>query len=139
MPPVVRGIKGKMQIKANSPWKWVQLARGIRTKKPVQHHVLVVLVQYADLTGACFPSYERLMLDTGIKSKSTISDALKYLRDKLKIISWTPGHGNQFKHVHNRYRFDQGQLVTLLKKQKTNGDVPEEGDLPQNDESISSK
>jgi hypothetical protein len=101
--------------------------------------VLVVLVQYADLAGTCFPSYERLMLDTGIKSKSTISAALKYLRDTLKIVSWASGHGNQFKHVHNRYQFDQDQLIKLLRKQKTNGDVPEEGDTPQNDESISSK
>ena len=123
----------KMLIKPNA-WRWVKLARYIQTDKAVQHHVLLALVQYADLKGECFPSYERLMLDTRIKSKSTISSALRYLRDALKVVRWTPGHGNQFQHVHNRYQFDAAEMVKILKKQKADEPKREEGDTPPEDE-----
>lgn len=103
-----------------SSWKWVQLARGMRTKTPVQHHILQVLVQHADIHGKCWPSYQCLMDETGYRSKTTIANALVYLRDELKVLTWNPGHGNQFKHFANLYQFDQTAMVAVLKQQKKN-------------------
>jgi hypothetical protein len=96
----------------------LKFARYIRTKKPIQKLVLLTLALYANAAGECFPSYERLMLDTGIKSKTTIAASLQYLRDTLKVIDWTVGHGNQFAHVPNRYHFKSEEMVAILKKQK---------------------
>jgi hypothetical protein len=58
------------------------------------------------------------MDDTGYRSKTTISDALIYLRDELRILDWKPGHGNQFKHFANTYQFDQAAMIAALKDQK---------------------
>jgi len=107
-----------MNIKTNSPWKWVQLARHVHTETPAQHHVLLVLAQYANQQGICWPSYESLMEDTRFGSRHTIVNALVYLRDELKIIDWTPGHGNQYKHFANTYTFSQDAMVALLRTQK---------------------
>lgn len=107
-----------MKIKLNSPWKFVKLARHIRTKTPTQHHVLLALVQYADTQGRCYPSYEALMQDTGYGSNHTIAGALVYLRDDLQILDWKPGHGNQYKHFANYYTFKQDKMIEVLRIQK---------------------
>jgi hypothetical protein len=111
-----------MIIKPSSPWKWVQLARQVRTKTPAQHHVLLVLAQYANQQGTCWPSYENLMQETRFGSRNTIVNALTYLRDELKILEWKPGHGNQYKHFANTYTFSQDAMVALLRAQKPKTD-----------------
>lgn len=107
----------------------VMLARYIRTDKPVQKLVLLTLALYADETGKCFPSYERLMLDSGIKSKTTIAVVLRYLRDTLKVVNWAVGHGNQFSHVPNRYVFNHRAMADILRKQKADEPKVDESNL----------
>ena len=106
------------QVKEASPWRWIQLARYIRTKTSTQHHVLLVLVQYADLKGTCWPSYDTLLADSRIGSRSTITAVIEYLRDDLKILNWVKGHGNQYKQDSNHYSFDFEAMVKLVQEQK---------------------
>ncbi|WDU84230.1 helix-turn-helix domain-containing protein [Caloramator sp. Dgby_cultured_2] len=49
----------------------------------------VILCMYANKEKECFPSYERLMKDIGIKSKATLSNAIKELINigVLEVIS----------------------------------------------------
>lgn len=41
----------------------------------------VILCMYANRDKECFPSYETLLNDTGIKSRATLSNAIKELKD----------------------------------------------------------
>lgn len=41
----------------------------------------VILCMYANRDKECFPSYETLLKDTGIKSRATLSNAIKELKD----------------------------------------------------------
>ncbi|MDO6353554.1 DnaD domain protein [Caloramator sp. CAR-1] len=49
----------------------------------------VILCMYANRDKECFPSYETLLNDTGIKSRATLANAIKELIDKgiLEVIS----------------------------------------------------
>lgn len=105
-----------MEIKIESAWRWVQLARFIRTKTPAQHHLLLVLALHANKAGTCWPSYETLMRRCGFGSKHTVLNALKYLRDELQILDWKQGHANQFKPCANTYQFRWDEMVALAKK-----------------------
>ena len=85
----------------------MRTARTIKTESPTQKLILMVLVAHAGADGSCWPSYTRLMSESGFTSKSTITDALQYLRDTLKIVTWRKGWGNLHrKGVSNVYKFD---------------------------------
>jgi hypothetical protein len=90
---------------------------GIKTEKPCQKHVLTALaIRTNTKTDTCHPSYERLMSDTGL-SRCAVSDALKYLRDKLKVLTWKQGHSNQYtKPMANLYHLDYRAMLALAEK-----------------------
>ncbi len=88
-------------------WRFMRTARTIKTESPTQKLILLVLASHAGADGSCWPSYKRLMSESGFTSESTITDALHYLRDTLKIVTWRKGCGNLHrKGVSNVYRFD---------------------------------
>src|SRR5437870_13876922 len=101
-----------------SAWKYVKKAFEIRTTLPAQSHVLLVLSNHSDGKGECWPSYKQLMEETAYSSEQTIADALKYLRDKLGILTWRKGWGNNYRHVANMYKLDYSAMCRLVKKQK---------------------
>jgi hypothetical protein len=108
----------KLHLAKMGEWKFVKAARYIRTEKPAQHHVLLMLALYADENGYSFPSYENLMDDTSYGSKQTISDAITYLRDELHILTWKQGHSNQYKNIANGYTLSLPTMVALLTAQR---------------------
>jgi len=108
-----------LNFKALGAWKYVKVASLLRTEKPAQKHILLTLAFYADPAGYCHPSYESLMDDTGYGSKQTIAEALTYLRDDLKILTWTKGHSNQYRpNIANGYTLILQAMVKVLKAQR---------------------
>jgi hypothetical protein len=107
-----------LNFKKLGDWKYVKVARYIRTKKPAQHHILLMLAFYADKNGYSFPSYEDLMDDTSYGSKQTIWDSITYLRDELRILTWKQGHSNQYKNIANGYTLNLQAMVELLTAQR---------------------
>jgi len=108
-------------------WKYVRIASLLRTEKPAQKHILLTLALHADgKTGYCYPSYDELRDDTSYGSKQTISDAITYLRDELKILTWKQGHSNQYRNIANGYTLILPAMVTLLKAQRAQRKAKEE-------------
>ena len=103
-------------ITMTSAWRWVQLARFIRTKQSAAKLVLLMLALHANKKGECWPSHETLMRLCEFGSKHTLLNALKYLRDDLKVIEWQKGHSNQFKAIANTYRLQQDRMMQLAKQ-----------------------
>jgi hypothetical protein len=119
----------KLHLAKMGEWKFVKVARYIRTAKPAQHHVLLMLALYADEKGYSYPSYENLMDDTSYGSKQTISDAITYLRDELKILTWKQGHSNQYRNIANGYTLILPAMVELLTKQRAERRAAEDAEL----------
>ena len=119
----------KLHLAKLGEWKFVKVARYIRTEKPAQHHVLLMLSLYADQKGYCFPSYQNLMDDTSYGSEQTISDAIKYLRDVLHILTWKQGHSNQYRNIANGYTLNLPAMVELLTKQRAERRAAEDAEL----------
>jgi Helix-turn-helix domain len=88
-------------------WRFVRAARSIHTETTAQKVILMLLASYANgHDGTCYPSYDLLMRDSGIASRTTVSDALQHLRDTLKILKWKKGWGNAHGRKSNVYQFD---------------------------------
>jgi hypothetical protein len=104
-----------MDINPKSAWKWIKLSEYILTDDAQKKALLLTLALHANVAGECWPSYERLSLITGIKSYTTLSNALKALRE-LKLISWVKVGGNDHKKPYNRYRLDQDAFVKAAKE-----------------------
>jgi hypothetical protein len=116
-----------LNFKNLGAWKYVKVASLIRTEKPAQKHVMLTLAFRADgASGYCHPSYDDLMEDTSYGSKHTIAEAIVYLRDVLKIITWTKGHSNQYRNVANGYTFSLPAMVKVLKEQRDERRAKEE-------------
>jgi len=104
-------------------WRYMRTARTIKTESPTQKLILLVLVSHAGADGSCWPSYTRLMSESGFTSKSTITDALQYLRDTLKIVTWRKGWGNLHrKGVSNVYQFDFQAMKKLSDESPSDAD-----------------
>jgi hypothetical protein len=103
----------------------------IKTESPTQKLILLVLASHAGADGSCWPSYKRLMSESGFTSKSTITDALQYLRDTLKIVTWRKGWGNLHrKGVSNVYQFDFQAIKKLSDESPSDADEsPSEGSM----------
>lgn len=97
-----------------SPWRFIKAALNIRCETPAQKLLLILLAGYANKDGVCWPSYGTLMQRSGLGSEHTVIAALKYMRDTLRILTWTKGWGNQHGHSKpNIYRFDYAAMNAL--------------------------
>jgi len=78
-------------------FKVLRAVHSVQTKTAAQKAVLVALAVRANfITGSCRPSYDRLAHDTCL-SRSVVIEAVRYLRDDLKVVTWKTGHGsNQY-------------------------------------------
>lgn len=103
-----------MDINPKSAWKWIKLSEYILTDDAQKKALLLTLALHANVAGECWPSYERLSLITGIKSYTTLSKALKALKE-LKLITWIKVGGNEHKKPYNRYRLDQVEFIKAAK------------------------
>lgn len=78
--------------------------------------VLLYLAKSVNDSLRCYPSYDAIKDHTGIASRTTISDAITYLRDELLVLSWRKGGGAEY-GVSNHYRFDLKTMRDTVKKQ----------------------
>jgi len=104
-----------------SAWRFVKAAFALSAPKPAFRHVLITLASYADENGFCFPSHDRLLLDTGYGTKTTIVGALAYWK-KTGVLTWDKGWGNAHGRRSNRYRFNLDAMLALKKNNHTGGD-----------------
>jgi helix-turn-helix protein len=90
---------------------WQHAARSIRTDTPEQKLILLLLVSHARMNGACWPSYACLLRESSLGSDHTITSALRYLRDTLKLLTWKKGWGNAHKKVPSVYQLDTDAIL----------------------------
>lgn len=114
-------------------WRFMRAARTIQTETPSQKLILMLLASHINgKDGSCYPSYARLMRESGFTSKQTITDALHYLRDTLKIVTWKKGWGNAFvpNGKSNRYQFDAEIMCKLADESPSDTilESPSDGD-----------
>lgn len=95
----------KSILYSHAAWK-------IETESPSQHHILLFLSAVADASGVSFHSYTSIMTKTGY-CRYTVCNALKYLRDVLKVLAWESGHGNQHTKQANRYILNLQKMTAL--------------------------
>jgi hypothetical protein len=101
-------------VKKPDTWRFMRAARSIQTETPAQKLILLLLASHIDgRDGSCYPSYKLLMQESGYTSKTTVTDALQYLRDTLKIVTWKKGWGNSHGSRSNRYLFNEETMRRL--------------------------
>jgi hypothetical protein len=90
----------------DNPFRYTNAACKVRCDRPARHHVLLLLSTHANHhDGSCVPSISLLMAETGY-SKSAVCDAIAYLKNELKVLTYTRGWGNRYGRRSNRYRLD---------------------------------
>ena len=111
-------------------FRFIRAALGVRTKTPAQKLILLTLAIRADgKTGVCHPSYESLSNDTGL-ARSSVADAVRYLRDTLKVLNWKQGHCNQhMKPLANLYTLDCEAMQVLSPTSELSNPKSAESDL----------
>jgi len=97
-------------------WLYEDLAWKIQTPTIACKLILTFLGKTANNAGKSYASYEYMRASTMIKSDSTISTALQFLRDGLGILEWIPG-GRGFINDSNRYTLKLAAMKTLVKSQ----------------------
>lgn len=106
---------------SKSAWRFVKAAFSLSAPKPAFRHVLITLASYADPNGLCFPSHDRLLLDTGYSTKTTVVSALAFWK-KAGVLTWEKGWGNAHGRRSNRYRFNFDMMLTLKKNNHAGGE-----------------
>jgi hypothetical protein len=115
--------------KKESPWRFLKLALKLRAPEPAYGHILITLANHADGNGVCFPSYKRLMDETGYKSKNTVVCAMKHWK-VAGVLTWRKGWGNSHGRKSNVYQFHEATMRKLIDAQSTrNSDDSDEGTL----------
>ena len=98
--------------KETTAWRYVKAAFAIKTKTPSQRLVLLELARYADNdTGITYPSYDTIMKNTSIGSRSTVSAAFEYLQEERIADCLKKGWGNQTDSKSSVYRLNYEQMV----------------------------
>jgi hypothetical protein len=108
-------VDNKKNIRKAS-WLYEDLAWKIATPTPTVKAVLALLAKQANNAGKSFAGYEYIRACTDIKSDTTVSSAIQFLRDELKILTWIPG-GRGFANS-NRYTLDLTVMKTIVKTQE---------------------
>ena len=103
--------------KKQSAWRWLKYAVKAWAPNPAYRHVLIVLSDFADVDGLCYPSYETLMERTGL-GRMSVYEALKYWKS-TGILKWEKGWGNIYKQVPNVYTFQED----VMKVRQTDSNV----------------
>lgn len=106
---------------SKSAWRFVKATFALSAPKPAYRHVLITLASYADEDGHCFPSHDRLLLDTGYTSKCTVVAALAFWK-KAGVLTWSKGWGNSHGRRSNHYRFNYEAMVALIKNNHSEGE-----------------
>lgn len=97
----------------DNPFRYTNAACKIRCDRPARHHVLMLLAVHANHhDGSCYLPITSLMAETGY-AKSTVCDAIAYLKDTLKLLTYTRGWGNIHGRRSNRYRLDLDTMESL--------------------------
>ncbi len=109
-------MKTKTQPKVRkASWTCLDLAFKIQTRTHAEKLVLLYLAKSVNSSLSCYPSYAAIALHTGVKNKTSISNAIQYLRDTLKVVKWRKGSAKR--HEANRYMFDLSQMHKVSTKQ----------------------
>jgi biotin operon repressor len=128
-------------------WAWQQ-----RVGRSTEKLVLLSLADRANEKHECYPSIERLALDTGCNRK-TVMDAIRRLEDQGLIEaakSWGRGtryqlvgvadrHGNQYQKRDQSQDRDQSQKRDGTSTKNGTGPVPKTGHEPINNLSLTRK
>lgn len=94
----------------DNPFRYTNAACKVRCDRPARHHVLLLLSIHANHhDGSCFLPIGLLMAETGY-SKSTVCDAIAYLKNELRVLTYARGWGNIHGRRSNRYRLDLAAL-----------------------------
>ena len=99
-------------------WQYDDLAQKIQVEPRQLAAKLVLrhLASKADDKGRSHHGYESIAAHCSI-SRSQTAEALKHLRDVLKIVAWTKGTGGSRKQSHNIYTLDLKVMKELIKTQ----------------------
>ena len=128
-------------------WAWQQ-----RVGRSTEKLVLLSLADRANEKHECYPSIERLALDTGCNRK-TVMDAIKRLEDQGLVTaekSWGRGtryqlvgvvdrHGNQYQKRDQSQDRDQSQKRDGTSTKNGTGPVPKTGHEPINNLPLTKK
>ncbi len=104
--------------KGKPSWKYLFLARRIQTAQ--RHYaaklVLLHLADAADDHGRSWHGYDSIAAFCSI-NRSSVARGLRYLRDDLRILTWTPGSGGVNKKDTNTYVLDLEAMKGLVAAQ----------------------
>jgi hypothetical protein len=102
---------------------YLTLAREIRCATNSQNHLLLYYASRCDKNGRFHPGLDTIMRETGL-CEDTINVVNAYLRDTLKILTWTKGYKNRHmdKGVPNHYQFNLTLMQRLVRSQPSTPD-----------------
>lgn len=102
----------------NPSWQYCDLAH--RVQFPPKHLaarlILWFLAKTANNSGRSYHGYRSITAHTGL-THTNISNALKFLRDDHKILTWDKGNGGQQGNGTNIYQLDLKAMKELVSKQ----------------------
>ena len=110
-------------MKRNSARKpsWQFLDCSLKLQVPPRHEskklLLIFLAAKADNFGRSYHGYASICAHLGFGSKSTVSEALKYLRNDLGVLTWEHGSGGFEKKSTNRYQLNLDAMRDVIARQ----------------------
>src|SRR5438309_199358 len=112
-------MKNQQRKTRKASWKILDLAFLIQF--PARHYaaklVLLALAKGVNCGGKTYPGYDTIMKYASINSRTTVSNALKFLRDEYQILTWLHGNGGEQDKDTNDYRLDVRAMFELVKTQ----------------------
>jgi hypothetical protein len=104
-------VATKIKAPRRPSWLCLDLAFKIQTSDFTTKLVLLYLAKSVNESLSCYPSYATIMKYTGIRSRSTVSEGIQYLRNTLKVMRWK-SNGKS-----NVYMFDLKMMRSVVKDQ----------------------
>jgi hypothetical protein len=110
-----------MKIKSARKPSWQYLDLSFKIQVPTRYEskklLLIFLAAKADNHGRSYHGYASIRAHLGFNSQSTVSGALKYLRDELGVLSWRHGSGGFGKKDTNLYQLDLEAMRDVVTSQ----------------------